>query len=131
MNKVMLTGRLTRNPEIRHFGTDNALKLAKYTLAVDRRNKDAAQSADFISCIAFGTGAELAEKYLSKGKKIAVVGRLSTGSYTGKDGSKVYTTDVVVDEMEFLESKSQPSESPDTDKDGFMEVPEGEELPFS
>lgn len=116
MNKVILMGRLTRDPEVRYSQGENPTAIARYTLAVDRRKKD--QSADFIGCIAFGKSAEFAEKYLQKGTKIAVSGRIQTGSYTNKDGQKVYTTDVVVEAQEFAESK-KAEQTPD---DGFMDV---------
>ena len=102
MNKVILMGRLTKDPEVRYSAEQTAI--ARYTLAVDRRTKDAA--ADFIPCVAFGRSAEFAEKYLHKGIKIVIVGRIQTGSYTNRDGQKVYTTDVIVEEQEFAESKS-------------------------
>ena len=108
MNKVILMGRLTRDPEVRYSQGENAMAIARYTLAVDRRfnrNNDE-QTADFISCVAFGRSGEFAEKYFHKGTKIAVTGRIQTGSYTNKDGVKVYTTDVVVEDQEFAESKS-------------------------
>ena len=108
MNKVILMGRLTRDPEVRYSQGDNAMAVARYTLAVDRRfnrNNDD-QTADFISCVAFGRSGEFAEKYLHKGTKIAITGRIQTGSYTNKDGVKVYTTDVVVEDQEFAESKN-------------------------
>lgn len=131
-------GRLTRNPEIRYAqGSDMAV--ARYTLAVDRRFKREGdeQTADFISCIAFGRAAEFAEKYLQQGTKICITGRIQTGSYTNKDGVKVYTTDVVVEDQEFAESKAtneargnKPEPAPDSD--GFMSIPEvvEDELPF-
>ncbi len=137
MNKVILTGRLTRNPEIRVSGNEEGTTVARYTLAVDRRRKkDGEQSAEFISCVVFGKGAEFVQKYLRKGTKVAVIGRLSTGSYKNKDGNTIYTTDVIVDEHEFAGSKgtdgnNNESEKEKSDSDGFMEVPEGEELPFS
>ena len=146
MNKVILMGRLTRDPEVRYSQGENASAFARYTLAVDRRFKrDGEPTADFINCVAFGRNAEFAERYLRQGLKIAVVGQIRTGSYTNKDGVKVYTTDVVVDEHEFAESKSvsdanrggyQPSPSPAPSADigdGFMNIPDGidEELPFS
>lgn len=135
LNKWIGIGRLTKEPEVRYAQNDNATCIARYTLAVDRRfKKDGDQEADFISCIAFGKAGEFAEKYLHKGTKIAVVGRIQTGSYTNKDGQKVYTTDVVVEEQEFAESKSsnQGSAPADTNGDGFMNIPDGidEELPF-
>lgn len=137
MNKVILIGRLTKDAEVRHSQGENSTAIARYNLAVDRRfKKDGdAQTADFINCVAFGRGAEFAEKYLRKGTKIAIVGRIQTGSYTNKDGQKVYTTDVVVEEQEFAESKASQSESASTPAsvgDGFMSIPDGidEELPF-
>lgn len=111
MNKVILMGRLTRDPDVRYStaqdGTQNTV--ARYTLAVDRRGRsqDGQQTADFISCVCFGHQGEFAEKYLKQGTKIAISGRIVTGSYTNRDGQKVYTTDVAVDEQEFAESKSQ------------------------
>ena len=109
MNKVILMGRLTRDPEVRYSQGENSTAIARYTLAVDRRfrrNNDGEQSADFIGCVAFGRSAEFAEKYFRQGLKIAVTGRIQTGSYTNRDGQKVYTTEVVVEEQEFAESKS-------------------------
>ena len=134
MNRVILMGRLTRNPEIKYGGKDNDMAVARYTLAINRRyKKDGEQEADFISCVVFGKGAEFAQKYLRKGMKIAVCGRIQTGSYTGKDDRKVYTTEVVVDEHYFAEGKAAEvdnTQETKTDSEGFMEVPEGEELPF-
>lgn len=137
MNKVILMGRLTRDPEIRYSQGNDQLAIARYTLAVDRRYKrDGGQTADFIRCVAFGKAAEFAEKYLKKGTKIAATGRIQTESYTNSDGQKVYTTDVVIEEQEFAESKaaaadgsSQPAES---DARGFMSIPDGieDDLPF-
>lgn len=106
--------------------------IARYTLAVERRYKrEGEPSADFINCVAFGKTAEVAEKYFRKGIKIAVTGRIQTGNYTNQDGMKIYTTDVVVEEQEFAESKSSSQQSP-PDVDGFTNIPEGidEELPF-
>lgn len=152
MNKVILIGRLTRDPEVRYSAGENATAIARYTLAVDRRFKqEGQQSADFISCIAFGKGAEFAEKYFRQGIKIAITGRIQTGSYINKEGNKVYTTDVVVEEQEFAESKNASGADRETrdeaalqqsgykqskmkmDEDGFMNIPDGidEELPFS
>ncbi|MFR2143389.1 MAG: single-stranded DNA-binding protein [Faecalimonas sp.] len=143
MNKVILMGRLTRDPEVRYSQGENATAVARYTLAVDRRfrrNNDGEQSADFIGCVAFGKSAEFAEKYFQQGIKVVVTGRIQTGSYTNKDGQKVYTTDVVVEDQEFAESKatSQQNQKPNnsapvTDGDGFMNIPDGidEEMPFS
>lgn len=137
MNKVHLLGRLTRDPEIRYTQDNEQMAIARYTLAVDRRFKrDGEQTADFISCVAFGKAAEFAEKYLKKGTKIATTGRIQTGSYTNREGQKVYTTDVIIEEQEFAESKaaaadgsSQPEES---DARGFMSIPDGieDDLPF-
>ena len=148
MNKVILMGRLTRDPEVRYSSGENALAIARYTLAVDRRfHKDNEASADFIGCVAFGKGGEFAEKYLRQGTKIVVTGRIQTGSYTNREGQKVYTTEVVVEDQEFAESKAasqnnsqtsagnrqQPPPAMPTDKDGFMQIPDGidEELPFN
>ena len=138
MNKTVLMGRLTADPQVRYSQRDNATAVARYTLAVDRQFKrDGDQSADFINCIAFGKRGEFAEKYLRKGTKIAVVGRIQTGSYTNKDGQKVYTTDVIVDEHEFVESKAASqnngSGSTPVSSDGFMSIPDGvdAELPFN
>lgn len=137
MNKTVLMGRLTADPQVRYSQRDNATAVARYTLAVDRQFKrDGDQSADFINCIAFGKRGEFAEKYLRKGTKIAVVGRIQTGSYTNKDGNKVYTTDVVVDEHEFVESKASQQNGGDSapvSSDGFTSIPDGidEELPFA
>lgn len=138
MNKVILIGRCTRDPEVRYSQGENATAVARYTLAVDRQFKrDGEQSADFINCIAFGKRGEFAEKYLRKGTKIAVVGRIQTGSYTNKDGQKVYTTDVIVDEHEFVESKAASqnngSGSTPVSSDGFLDIPGGvdTQLPFN
>ena len=141
MNKVILMGRLTRDAEIRSSQGGNPTTIARYTLAVDRRFKrDGDQTADFINCIAFGKNAEFAEKYFRKGIKVVVTGRIQTGSYTNKDGQKVYTTDVVVEDQEFAESKatSQQNQKPNnsapvTDGDGFMNIPDGidDEMPFN
>jgi single-strand DNA-binding protein len=136
MNKVILIGRLTRDADVRYSQGENASAVARYTLAVDRRFKrEGEQSADFISCVAFGKAAEFAEKYLRRGTKIAVVGRIQTGSYTNKDGQKVYTTDVIVEEQEFAESKNASREDVPTQTagaDSFMDIPDSvaEELPF-
>lgn len=145
MNKVILMGRLTKDPEIRYSqGANGSTAIARYSLAVDRKFKQEGQpNADFINCIAFGKLGEFAEKYLHKGTKIAVVGRIQTGSYTNKDGQKVYTTDVVVEEQEFAESKNTSgnnngggnagSVQNNSAGDGFMNIPDGigEELPFN
>ena len=139
MNKVILIGRLVRDPDIRY--TQDGMAIARYTLAVDRKfrknNENGnEQTADFISCVAFGKSAEFAEKYLHKGIKTAVTGRIQTGSYTNRDGQKVYTTDVVVEEQEFVESKKTAGqeEAGNVDQDGFMNIPDGvddEDLPFN
>ena len=155
MNKVILMGRLTRDPEVRYSQGETPLAIARYTLAVDRRgtrnNGSDDQNADFIGCVAFGRAGEFAERYLRKGTKIAVTGRIQTGSYTNKDGVKVYTTDVVVEDHEFVESKNASSgneggyqnngyngggynrPAPGGAGDGFMNIPDGidEELPFN
>lgn len=141
MNKVILIGRITKNPEVRYSQGNNPMAIVKYTLAVDRRFKrDGDPTADFINCVAFGRNGEFAEKYFQQGTKISICGHIQTGSYTNRDGQKVYTTDVIVDEQEFAESKSasqqnrnaQPVPPPAPD-DGFMHIPDGidEELPFS
>ena len=152
MNKVILIGRLTRDPVIRYSQGDNSQAVARYTLAVDRRfsrrqdnGGDQQQTADFIGCVAFGRSAEFAEKYLHQGIKICVEGRIQTGRYTNRDGQTVYTTDVVVENQEFVESKSasgqkdsaqassKPKASAPAESDeGFMNLPNGieEELPF-
>lgn len=142
MNKVILMGRLVRDPEVRYGGANNTA-VARYTLAVDRRFKrEGEASADFIPCISFGRTAEFTEKYLKQGTKITISGRIQTGSYTDKDGNKVYTTDVIVEEQEFCESKgsnqtnggssSQPAKNTSPGND-FVSVPDGlqEELPFN
>lgn len=134
MNKVILMGRLTRDPEVRYSQGQNSMAIARYTLAVDRKFKDANGNTgtDFISCVAFGKAGEFAEKYFRKGTKIAVEGRLQTGSYTDKNGSKVYTTDVVIESQEFAESKGSKGSSQNAG-DGFMNIPEGmdDEVPFA
>ena len=156
MNKVILMGRLTRNPEVRYSAGDSSMAIARYTLAVDRRfarrgEDNNGATADFISCVAFGRSAEFAEKYFHQGLKVVVTGRIQTGSYVNKDGQKVYTTEVVVEDQEFAESKassdsyvaahprteaapatSMPSPSA-ASADGFMNIPDGidEELPFN
>ena len=132
MNKWAGMGRLTKDPEVRHTTTQNGedLAIARYTLAVDRRGKDA--GTDFIPCVAFGKAGEFAENYLKKGTKMAVVGRIQTGSYE-KDGRKVYTTEIVIEEQEFAESKKTAEEAqPSAPSEGFMDVPgdAAEDLPF-
>lgn len=116
MNKVILMGRLTRDPDVRYSAGENSTAVARYTLAVDRRFRRDGDSAtaDFIGCVAFGRQAEFAEKYLRQGTKIAITGRIQTGSYTNREGQKVYTTDVVVEEQEFAESKMQVETTEDT-----------------
>lgn len=155
MNKVILMGRLTRDPDVRYSNGEEAMAVARFTLAVDRRmarNKDGEQTADFISCVAFRKTAEFIEKYFRQGTRMVISGRIQTGSYTNRDGQKVYTTDVVVEEVEFAESKASQERSGasagmpttagttpggaaglTTDKDGFMNIPDGidEELPFN
>ena len=134
MNKVLLIGRLTRDPEVRYSGENNDKTVAKYTLAVERRFKrEGDDNADFVGITAFGKGAEFSEKYLHKGIKIAIIGRIQTGSYTNKDGNKVYTTDVIVDEHEFAESKGAAVGTPDSNEGGFVPVGDDidEELPFN
>ena len=154
MNKVILMGRLTRDPDVRYSQGESATAVARYTLAVDRRfRRDGDASADFIGCVAFGRQAEFAEKYLRQGTKIAITGRIQTGSYTNREGQKVYTTDVVVEEQEFAESKAaagehaggfqsqqnqanpfQSAPAPSAAAgDGFMNIPDGidEALPFN
>ena len=150
MNKVILMGRLTRDPDVRYSSGDNAMAIARYTIAVDRRGRrtggDDQQTADFIGCVAFGRNGEFAEKYLRKGTKVVVEGRIQTGSYTNKDGQRVYTTDVVVEQQEFAESRAAGATGagdsfaafgqgqPHNEiGDGFMNIPDGidEELPFN
>ena len=138
MNKVVLMGRLTRDPEVRYSAGENALAIARYTLAVDRRfRRDGEASADFIPCVSFGRTAEFAEKYFRQGLRISVSGRIQTGSYTNKDGMKVYTTEVVVEEQEFAQSRAEQGRENQgamgtADVDGFQNIPDGieEELPF-
>lgn len=144
MNKVELVGRLTRDPEVRYTQGENASAIARFSVAINRRfkNNEGNYDADFINCIAFGKSAEFIEKYFKKGMAIGIVGRLTTGNYTNKDGVKVYTTDVVVEDAEFVESKnssgtSAPSNTPTNNNvpsaDEFMNIPDGidEELPFN
>ena len=158
MNRVILMGRLTRDPDIKYTQGETSTAIARYTLAVDRRfarrtEEEGQQTADFIGCVAFGKSAEFAEKYLHQGTKILVTGRIQTGSYTNRDGQKVYTTDVVVEDQEFAESKaassngaaSAPASAPAPaarkaapakaapGPEGFMNIPEGaeEDLPWN
>lgn len=147
MNKVILMGRLTRDPEVRYSQGDNATAIARFTLAVDRRIKrDNEASVDYINCVSFGRSAEFAEKYFRKGTKIVICGRIQTGSYTNKDGQKVYTTDIVIEEQDFAESKatsqqnnsgsvqnnsnSRQSQRPQPDPNEFMNV-DDDDLPFN
>lgn len=149
MNKVVLVGRLTRDPEVRYSQGDSSTAVARYTVAVDRRFKrDNEPTADFIPCVVFGRSAEFAEKYFRQGMRVSISGRIQTGSYTNKDGVRVYTTEVIVEEQEFAESRAEseasrgsfqysapsPSPAPSVDAgDGFMNIPDGidEELPFN
>ena len=150
MNKVILMGRLTRDPEVRYTQGERSMAVARYTLAVDRRgrrNQDGnEQTADFINIVAFDRAGEFAEKYFRQGMRVLVSGRIQTGSYTNKDGQRVYTTDVVAENVEFAESKNasgggdnsgfNPSDRPSPSSaagDGFMNIPDGidEELPFN
>ncbi len=143
MNKVVLVGRLTKDPEIRYTQGDNPMAIARYTLAVDRRFKrEGEPTADFINCVAFGKSGEFAEKYFRKGLRIAISGRITTGSFTNKDGVKVYTTEVTVEDQEFAESKAEQAQnsgnatasSATTSGDGFMNIPDNvddSELPFN
>lgn len=150
MNKVILMGRLTRDPEVRYSQGESSTAVARFSLAVDRRFKRQGEpDADFINCVTFGKTAEFAERYLKQGTKVAAVGRIQTGSYTNKEGQRVYTTDVVLEEVEFAESKGasenrtggmdlgfQPTSRPAPSQaagDGFMDIPDGidEELPFN
>ena len=144
MNKAILMGRLTRDPEVRYTQGESPMAITRFCLAVDRRVKkqEGQQTADFINCIAFGKTAESIEKYVKKGTKITLCGHIQTGNYTNKDGNKVYTTDIIVDEWEFAESRaaatsassarsttSAPPEAPD---DSFINIPDGidDEIPF-
>ena len=143
MNKVVLMGRLTADPELRYSQGEKAVAIARFTVAVNRRFKrDGEPDTDFIPCVAFGKTGEFMEKYFRKGNRIALSGRIQTGSYTNKDGNKVYTTDIMVEEVEFCESKgstsagNQPQGRPSPSavaSDGFMSIPDGieEELPFN
>ncbi len=139
MNSVQLVGRFTRDPEVRY--TDGGLSIARFTLAIDRRFKqEGGPSADFIRCVAFGKTAEFIEKYFHQGMRIGLNGRIQTGSYTNQEGTTVYTTDVVAENVEFVESKrsqddglSGGQQMPAAGEDGFMNIPDGldEELPFN
>ena len=152
MNKTWLVGRLTKDPEVRYSQSERPMAIARYTLAVDRRgNRDKTQTADFIPCIAFDKAAEFAEKYLRQGMKMCICGRIQTGSYTNRDGQKVYTMEVVVEDQEFAESKSNQSgaaaapvsvtesehekakkgkKKMPAAEDEYMPIPEGEGMPF-
>ena len=141
MNKVVLMGRLTRDPEVRYTTGENSMAVARYTLAVDRGiKKQGEQSADFIQCVAFSKAAEFAEKYFRQGMRVLVSGRIQTGNYTNKEGQKVYTTEVILDSQEFADSKGGNTKevsnhnSSGIDADGFMNIPDGvdnEGLPFN
>nr|DAI95296.1 MAG TPA: Single strand binding protein [Bacteriophage sp.] len=143
MNKVTLMGRLTRDPSVRYSQGERAMAIARYTLAVDRRvrRNDSDQTADFINCIAFDRAGEFAEKYFRQGMRVLISGRIQTGSYINKDGAKVYTTDIVIEDQEFADSKGATAagnsqgnnQSQYTDDEGFMHIPDGVEdegLPF-
>ena len=131
MNQVNLLGRITRDPDIRYSQGEKSTCVAKFSLAVNRKFKK--DEADFINCIAFGKTAELIEKYIRKGSQLAVTGSIQTGSYTNKDGNKVYTTDVLVSELDFCGGKNETSNQGQPASDGFMNIPDGidEELPFN
>jgi len=140
MNRVILMGRLTRDPDVKYSQGAEPMAIARYTLAVDRRGKqkEGQPSADFIPCVAFGRLGEHAEKYYKQGTKVVIEGHIQTGSYTNKEGVKVYTTDVIVDSQEFAESKGSSSGTQNTapastSGDGFMNIPDEiqEELPFN
>ena len=144
MNKVVLVGRIVRDPEVRYSQGENPTAVARYTIAVDRRFKrDGEPTADFINCVTFGKSAEFVEKYFRKGLRISISGRITTNSYTNKDGIKVYTTEVTVEEQEFAESKSESEANKTSNQQatsanassggGFMNIPDGieEELPFN
>ena len=141
MNRVILMGRLTRDPEVRYSQGERSMSIVLYPLAVDRRGKNQENSADFIQCVAFGKAGEFAERYLHKGTKIVLTGRIQTGSYTNKEGQRVYTTDIVAEDQEFAESKNaensnaggyntQPTPAPQSGNDGFMPAGDDSELPF-
>lgn len=142
MNKVCLSGRLTKDPEVKYSQGENATAIARFTLAVDRRVKKENDNADFITCVTFGKPAEFVEKYFTKGMKMNAVGRITTGSFTNKEGVKVYTTDVTVEEVEFAESKSHvdnttqqttSTQISNAVDNGFIPLPDGteDELPFN
>ena len=143
MNKVVLMGRLTRDPDVRYTRGERAMAVANYTLAVDRRGKKSQEgeaNADFIQCTAFDKAGEFAEKYFRQGMRVLISGRIQTGSYTDRDGRKVHTTQVIIEEQEFADSKGaggekgQKPQQADIDADGFMNIPDGVEdegLPFN
>lgn len=142
MNRVILMGRLTRDPEVRYSQGERSMAISRYTLAVDRRGRkvENEQNADFINCVAFDKVGEFAEKYFRQGMRVLISGRIQTGSYTNKDGVKVYTTDIVVEDQEFADSKGageiqqQNRQVPSSVGDGFMNIPDGVEdegLPFN
>ena len=146
MNKVILMGRLTRDPELRYTSGENSMAIARYTLAVDRTiKKQGEQSADFINCVAFSKAAEFAEKYFRQGMRVLVSGRIQTGNYTNKEGQKVYTTEVIIDSQEFADSKGASDSGggyqgttsrskSSANSDGFINIPDGvddEGLPFN
>lgn len=140
MNKVILMGRLTGDPEVRYGTGERNMAAGRYTLAVNRRyQRNGEQQADFIRCVAFDKAAEFAEKYFRKGMRVCVTGRIRTGSYTNREGQKVYTTDVIIEEQEFAESKKEAGQQdwgsrPEGIGDGFMHIPDGvedESLPFN
>lgn len=143
MNKVVLMGRLTRDPDVRYTGGERAMAVANYTLAVDRRGRKSQEgeaNADFIQCTAFDKAGEFAEKYFRQGMRVLISGRIQTGSYTDRDGRKVYTTQVIIEEQEFADSKGaggekgQKPQQANVDADGFMNIPDGVEdegLPFN
>ena len=141
MNRVILMGRLTRDPEVRYTSGENSMAVARYTLAIDRAiKKQGEQSADFINCVAFSKAAEFAEKYFRQGMRVLVSGHIQTGSYTNKEGQKVYTTEVIIDTQEFADSKGESAgggskkQEANVDADGFMNIPDGvddEGLPFN
>lgn len=144
MNKVILSGRLTREPEVRYSTGENGVMIARYTMAVDRKHDRERQSADFINCVAFGRAAEFAKKYFRQGIKINISGHIQTGSYTNRDGVRVYTTDVIIEEQKFAESKAasagytgpgngrEAAGGYPADNDGFINIPDGidNDLPF-
>lgn len=142
MNRVIIMGRLTRDPETRYSQGERSMAISRYTLAVDRRGRkvENEQNADFINCVAFDKAGEFAEKYFRQGMRVLISGRIQTGSYTNKDGVKVYTTDIVVEDQEFADSKGagdnhqQSRPEPSSVGDGFMNIPDGVEdegLPFN